>query len=528
MCGIFSYIGKSKSLQELMPHFDKVQHRGPDHSKVLAVREDVVFGFHRLAINGLDDISNQPMHLDGCWLIANAEVYNYKSLAERYSFQLQTHSDCEIIIHMYRRFGIERCVKELDAEFAFVLYDERSGEVYAARDHLGVRGMYFGQSAGGHEFGFASEAKALTFFDKVRQFPPAHWWKLSEPTTFHEHYDFQYPLHDMEEGEDMYRQIRYLLTKAVIKRMMSDRPIGSLLSGGLDSSLVSAIANRYRKTEDPIETFSIGMIGSPDLEAAQAVADHIGSRHHGVALTEQDFIDALEETIYTTGSWDVTTVRASTGHMLVSHYVRDHSDVKVVYTGETIDEMGGYLYFQNAPSADEFHSDAVRLLKNIHYFDMLRSDRSISSAGLEARVPFSDKAFMQFYMGIDPKLKMFDGKRIEKYPLRRAFAEENLIPDSVLWRRKNGFSDSVSKLKRSWHHIIQDYVDTKVSDSEFERHKHDFQHEPPRTKEAYYFRKVFTDFYGKHQELIPYQWLPVWCGDIADPSARALPMYAGD
>lgn len=528
MCGIFGYIGKKRKAEVLKPYFDRIQHRGPDYSEFKTVQDGLMMGFHRLAVNGLDDISNQPMHLKNCWLVANAEVYNYRELADKYGFRLRTHSDCEIIIHMYHAFGIERTVKELDAEFAFILYDEISGEVYAARDHLGVRGLYFGHSQDKCEVGFASESKALIFFDQVQQFPTGSWWKLSRPAEFNSYYDFQYAIHDLDEGEDMYRQIRYLLTEAVTKRQMSDRPIGSLLSGGLDSSLVSALANRHRKTEAPIETFSIGMTGSPDLEAARAVADHIGSRHHSVVLTEQDFLDALEETIYTTGSFDVTTIRASVGHMLVSQYVRDHSDVKVLYTGETIDEMGSYLYFQNAPTADAFQEEAVRLLKDIQYFDMLRGDRSISSAGLEARVPFSDKAFMQFYMGIDPKIRMFDGRRIEKHPLRAAFAKDDLIPDEVLWRRKNGFSDSVSKLKRSWHHIIQEYVDTKISDAEFQSHRLDFSHDTPETKEAYYFRKVFTEHYGHHQELIPYQWLPRWCGDVKDPSARALPMYAAD
>jgi asparagine synthase (glutamine-hydrolysing) len=270
------------------------------------------------------------------------------------------------------------------------------------------------------------------------------------------------------------------------------------------------------------------MEGSPDLIRAQEVADFIGTKHHSVVCTEQDFLKALEETIYTTGSFDVTTIRASVGHMLISQYVRDHSDVKVVYTGETIDEMGSYLYFQNAPSPEAFQEEAVRLLENIHHFDMLRGDRSISSAGLEARVPFSDKAFMQFYMGIHPKYRMFDGERIEKHPLRAAFAKEGLLPESVLWRRKNGFSDSVSNLRKSWFEIIQDHIDTIISDEEFERKKGAFEHDPPQLKEGYYYRKVFSDHYRHHQKLTPYQWLPQWCGEIVDPSARVLNMYAGD
>ena len=529
MCGIFGYIGKTYDVKQLTPYFDKIQHRGPDYSEIRKVTDGVTLGFHRLSINGLNAISNQPMHFENCWLIANAEIYNYQELGEKYGFKFTSDSDCEVIIHMYRKFGIERTVKELDAEFAFMIYDELSGEVYAARDHLGIRGLYIGEAFGGSEFGIASEAKALTFMDRMMQFPTACWWQFSKPKVFNQYYHYDYPTVVSEESPEMFAEVRRLLIEAVKKRQMSDRPIGSLLSGGLDSSLVSAIANRYRKSEKPIETFSVGMEGSPDLEAAQLVADHIGSIHHNVLLKEADFLGAIRETIYTTGSFDVTTIRASVGHMLISHYVRDNSDVKVLYTGETIDEMGSYLYFQKAPSPEDFQSEAVRLLKDIHFFDMLRGDRSISSAGLEARVPFSDKAFMDYYMGIDPKIRMFDStNRIEKFPLRQAFAGDDLIPDSVLWRRKNGFSDSVSSKKRSWFQIAQEFIDTVISDAEFERCKNDFKHQTPLTKEGYYYRKVFTEYYGRHQELTPYQWLPKWCGDIVDPSARVLEIYEAD
>jgi asparagine synthase (glutamine-hydrolysing) len=527
MCGIFAYSGKEHDVTELSVHFGKLQHRGPDYSEIRAIKPDLVFGFHRLAVNGLDTISNQPMYLKNCWLVANAEVYNYKKLAAKYRFELTTHSDCEIIIHMYRRFGIERTLKELDAEFAFALYDTSNGQLFAARDHLGVRGLYVGRSQGSDSVAFASEAKGLTFMEQIRQFPPGSWWSAAAPEAFHTYFQHQYPVHDEEEGRGMYRQIRYLLSEAVKKRLMSDRPIGSLLSGGLDSSLVSALVMRHRSHEAPVETFSIGMPGSPDLEAAQEVADFIGSTHHSVELKEEDFLKVLEETIYVTGSFDVTTIRASVGHMLISRYVRDHSDVKVLFTGETIDEMGSYLYFQNAPSPAHFQDEAVRLLKDIHFFDMLRGDRSISSAGLEARVPFSDQSFLRYYMGIDPKIRMFDGKRIEKHPLRRAFAEEKLLPDSVLWRRKNGFSDSVSQQNRSWSVILQEYIDERVSQEEFIRERTKFHHNPPQTKEAYYYRKVFEGFYG-NQPLTPYTWLPKWCGEVVDPSARVLPMYAAD
>lgn len=310
---------------------------------------------------------------------------------------------------------------------------------------------------------------------------------------------------------------------------MSERPVGCLLSGGLDSSLVAAMASQeYTKEGKILETFSIGMPGSPDLAAASKVAEHIGSKHHHVQLAESDFLAALDETVYMLGSFDVTTIRASVGHMLISSYVSKNSDVKVLFSGETADEFGSYLYFQNAPSPEEFQQEAIRLLSDIHYFDMKRGDRSISYSGIEARVPFADKTFMQYYMGIDPQLRMFGNGRIEKYLIRKAFADCSLLPDEMLWRRKNGFSDSVSHIDRSWSQVIKEYVNTIVSDREFKTKALDFVHDTPKTKEAYYYRKIFTKYYGKHQNLTPYQWLPRWCGEVLNPSARTLKIYAAD
>ena len=526
MCGLFGYIGKEETLETLTPHFEKIQHRGPDYSEIRTINDGLVFGFHRLAINGLDDKSNQPMHLKDCWLVANAEVYNFKALAEKYQFDLQTHSDCEVIIHMYREVGIERTLEELDAEFAFLLYDEKTREVIAARDHLGVRGLYIGTQKDSAEFGFASEAKALTFMDKIEQFPTGAYWSSYQPEKFFSYYEHRYPIYAQSEGTEMYQKIHQLLTDAVKKRLLSDRPIGCLLSGGLDSSLVAGLVQRHYHRQ--VETFSIGMPGSPDLERAAEVAEHIGSKHHHVELTETDFLKALDDTIYTCGSFDITTIRASVGHRLISQYVKDHSDVKVLFTGETIDEMGSYLYFQNAPSTIDFQLEGTRLLQDIHFFDMLRGDRSISSAGLEARVPFSDKEFVSYYMSIPPEHRMFGEDRIEKFPLRKAFDGDGLIPDSVLWRRKNGFSDSVSHVERSWSVILQEYIDTLVSDEEFEHQRHAYTHCPPSTKEAYYYRKKFEEFYGRQDQLTPYFWLPKWCGEIVDPSARVLAIYEAD
>lgn len=525
MCGIFASIDSIKDESFLMDAFMKIKHRGPDFSEFKAIQEKTYFGFHRLAINGLTPKGNQPMHKNHCWLVANAEIFNYKELADKYQFNLTTGSDCEVLIDLYRELGPEKMFDELKAEFAFVLFDELTGEYLVARDHLGVRGLYMGSDASGGTY-FASESKSLAFCDELQQFPPAHFW-LSSSESFYTYYMHDYP--EVEADEATYcKQINYLLTKAIQRRMMSERPVGCLLSGGLDSSLVAGIlAKEYKKQRKVLETFSIGLPGSPDLIAAEKVAKHIGSKHHSVLATEEEFLAALEETIYMLGSYDVTTIRASVGHQLIAKYVQKHSDVTVLFSGETADEFGSYLYFQNAPSPEAFQQEAVRLLKDIHFFDMKRGDRSISNAGLEARVPFADIDFVRYYMSIPAKERMFDAKRMEKYLIRKAFEADNIIPEEVLWRRKNGFSDSVSDLKKSWSSIIQSHVDTLVSDEEFVAKKHSFATIPP-TKEAYFYMREFEAFYGKHFQLTPYQWLPKWCGDIVDPSARVLSIYEAD
>ncbi|GGE38439.1 asparagine synthase B [Psychroflexus planctonicus] len=525
MCGIFASIDSTLDQSTLFDAFMKIKHRGPDYSEFKHVSENAYFGFHRLAINGLSPKGNQPMYKNHCWLIANAEIFNYQDLAKKYEITLSTGSDCEILIDLYRKIGVEQMLKEVEAEFAFVLYDEITNEFIVARDHLGVRGLYIGKDELGATY-FASESKSLSFCDALKQFPPAHFWRSStnEFTAY-----FQHTYVTKQETEEVYcQQINKLLTEAVEKRMMSERPVGCLLSGGLDSSLVAGIlARAYRKQGKQLETFSIGLPGSPDLVAAQKVAEHIGSKHHSVEATESDFLAALEHTVYMLGSYDVTTIRASVGHQLIAEYVSKSSDVKVLFSGETADEFGSYLYFQNAPSEMAFQDEAVRLLEDIHFFDMKRGDRSISNAGLEARVPFADRAFVEYYMGIPAKDRMFGSTKMEKYLIRKAFEAENIIPNEVLWRRKNGFSDSVSDLKKSWSSIIQTYVDTLITDDEFEMQKHAFP-TLPATKEAYFYLKTFQKYYGKHFQLTPYQWLPKWCGDVKDPSARVLTIYEAD
>ena len=525
MCGIFASIDSTLDQSTLFDAFMKIKHRGPDYSEFKNISKNVFFGFHRLAINGLSPKGNEPMYKNHCWLIANAEIFNYQEPAKKYDIVLETGSDCEILIDLYRKVGVEQMLKEVEAEFAFVLYDEITNQFIVARDHLGVRGLYLGKDELGATY-FASESKSLSFCTALKQFPPAHYWTSSTgefTRYFHHHYEAS-----TATEEEYLTQINRLLTEAVEKRMMSERPVGCLLSGGLDSSLVAGIlARAYKKQGKQLETFSIGLPGSPDLIAAQKVAEHIGSKHHSVEATEAEFLAALEHTVYMLGSYDVTTIRASVGHQLIAKYVSEHSDVKVLFSGETADEFGSYLYFQNAPSEIAFQDEAIRLLEDIHFFDMKRGDRSISNAGLEARVPFADRAFVEYYMKIPAKDRMFGSAKMEKYLIRKAFEDEQLIPDEVLWRRKNGFSDSVSDLKKSWSSIIQTYIDTLITDEEFAMQKHAFP-TLPASKEAYFYLKTFQKNYRKHFQLTPYQWLPKWCGDVKDPSARVLAIYEAD
>ena len=542
MCGIFSKLG-NYDVQHITSYLNKIQHRGPDNTMTKCF-ENLFLGFHRLSINGLEASSNQPLHYDGVWVICNGEIYNFQQLIYENKFNYNTNSDCEIIIHMYIRYGIKETCKQLDGVFAFVLYDSVRNVVYVARDHLGIRPLYYGVNTNNYQeyvnsieecnistndICFASEAKAITYMNFVEQFPPRCYWS-SEDADFHQYYFFDSVVRDKLENENIIcRNIKNLLTEAVRKRfVMSDVEVGCLLSGGLDSSLVTAICSKLIDDPKNLKTFSIGLENSPDLENAQMVADLIGTNHHNVVASEQEFLDAIEETIYCLGSYDITTIRASVGHRLISKYVNENTDVKVLFSGEVADEMGSYLYLMNAPNSDAYQEECFRLLNDIHLFDGLRSDRSISYNGIESRVPFSDKAFVKYYMGIHPTLRMFNNNRIEKYLIRKAFSDENLLPESVLWRRKNGFSDSVSSKERSWSVIINEYVDTLVSDEEFSQESIKFTYNTPKTKEAYYYRKIFNKYYKNHNVLTPYMWLPKWCGEVDDPSARVLEIYKAD
>jgi asparagine synthase (glutamine-hydrolysing) len=527
MCGIFSYKGRSYTWSELKDSVDLIGYRGPDNSHYNTIADNVLFAFHRLAIVGTTESGDQPMKHpqdESLTLICNGEIYNYKEIAERYDFNLTTGSDCEIILYLYQKFGIERTIKELDGVFMFVLHDASSGQLFASRDPIGVRPGFIGMKE--DELFIASEAKPLVqLCETVLPFPPGTWWCSDAPKTFNRYFTYNGAMIREKDEDAICKQIRILLTNAVKKRLMAEREIGCLLSGGLDSSLITSLVSRYNNGQK-LNTFSIGMPGSVDLEYAQIVADFLGTKHHQIEISEKDFLDAIETVIYNIESYDTTTVRASVGNYLISKYISENTDCKVIFNGDGSDEVCcGYVYLKHAPSLEELQSESERLVEELHYFDVLRSDRSISSNGLEARTPFLDKAFVKYYLSIPAEMKKFDGEQtLEKYLLRKAFDSQGLLPDEVLWRRKCAFSDGVSSQKRSWHRIIQTFVDQMISDEEFFRERELFKHCTPQLKESYYYRKVFHGCFGDRGELIPHFWMPKWTNSV-DPSARELTNY---
>jgi asparagine synthase (glutamine-hydrolysing) len=573
MCGIFYYeaIGfgsknriPMNTLHALHANFAKISHRGPDNSRFI-VNDQSCIGFHRLAINGLASAADQPFCLLGCELICNGEIYNHKQLVQAHGFQCVSGSDCEVIIHLYRSHDgdMQATLRELDGVFSLVLIDRERNLVHVARDPFGVRSLYIGTSSDYEcDISVASEMKALQHCSHVEQFPGGCYMTVlkcaADDAKFETNLQSYYPdlwldekldvpyvynfgtMHLDDDANPSFEKqefracelLRNLFESAVCKRLMSERPVGCLLSGGLDSSVTTALVVKHMaQAQAPgtvVDTYAIGLDGSVDLKWARRVAEHLGTRHHEVCLTEQQFLEAIDSTIYQIESYDTTTVRASVGNLLVSKYIYDNTDNVVIFCGDMSDEIfGSYRGFTKAPSDHAFGGENVRMVRDVRYFDLLRSDKSISGAGLEARVPFADKAFLEFVMSLPPWMKRFgDGAEhaVEKHLFRRAFA--GLLPDDVLWRRKEAFSDGVSGHERTWVQIIKEYVDKRVSDVEVSiaNDLNKFNHNAPYDKESYYYRTVFErHFPGKGRaETIPYFWRHPFCEGVLDPSARLL------
>jgi asparagine synthase (glutamine-hydrolysing) len=530
MCGIFSVLNSSLK-SNYYQQFNAGNKRGPENSKYLYVNNSLIMGFHRLAINGLNDISDQPMKKHNCILICNGEIYNYKKLYELIDIKPKTQSDCEVILDLYHFYGIEHTLEMLDGVFAFILYDSVNNCIYAARDTYGVRPLFIGTDTTHNSIGLASEIKMLhTHFDTIKQYAPGSYskydvsnnnWKQQHVIRFFKGFSINNTKQSIEDYSTM---IRDSLISEVEKRVENtERDIVVTLSGGLDSSIIAAVVCEYIKKHYPertVETFSIGMKGSQDLEFANIVASYLDTQHTSIVLTEDDFFNAIPKVIKSIESYDTTSVRASVGNYLVAEYIRENTESKVVFNGDGADEItGGYLYFHKAPDSVEFDKECKRLLNDICFFDVLRSDRSIASNGLEARTPFLGKNFVSTYMSIPYDIRNHNiGEHQEKYLLREAF--KGYLPESVLYRKKEAFSDGVSKETRSWHKIIEEKLETKDVDM-----SKIYSHNQPKTKEQFYYRALFEEYYCEHGNVIPYFWMPSWSDGVTDASARELDVY---
>jgi len=553
MCGIFSLFNTELNDEQLKQWTDVFMlgsKRGPEFSTFRKVQEKAYFGFHRLAINGLNTESNQPICYNGVTIICNGEIYNYKKFIKELNIKMTTDSDCEVIIHLYILYGFEQMIQMLDGVFAFILMDlrvEGYEKLFVARDPFGVRPLFEYTSFVPHEFGFSSEMKMIypapwrsrPPMREVKPFLPGTWksytlekytkvWTSPNRNESHRYFTLCVVPY-VDTTAIALDVIRSNLIQAVKKRVdNTDRPVACLLSGGLDSSLICALVNKfYSNSEFKLETYCIGLEGSVDLKYARIVADHIKSNHTEIILSKEEFLDAIPEVIHVTETFDTTTIRASVGNYLVSKYIKNHSEAKVIFNGDGSDEVcGGYMYFHKAPDCYHFDAECKRLLRDIHYFDVLRSDRTISSNGLEARTPFLDKTFVQSYFSIDPHIRCHTchEDRCEKWLLRTAFDRENLLPNSVLWRTKEAFSDGISSLEKPWYSIIQDYIEK--NDLGTGLYTSVWNHMVPVTQEQKYYRKIFQNFFGEqYSNTIPYFWMPKFVENATDASARTLDVY---
>ncbi|MCQ2797248.1 MAG: asparagine synthase B [Bacilli bacterium] len=521
MCSIMGYIGPL-SLDEFQKGFDETISRGPDMSRIVEI-ENGYLGFHRLSIMGLSPSGMQPFNMNNNYLICNGEIYGFRKLKEGliskgYSFV--SESDCEILLPLYEEYGVEM-FKMLDAEYALIIYDASLKSFIAARDPIGIRPLYYGYDKWGN-IAFASEPKNLIpLVEKILPFPPGRYYKDGE---FHCYKDVtEVSEYNTDNLEKTCKNIHDLLIKGVEKRLDADAPLGFLLSGGLDSSLVCAISQKL--LNKPIKTYAIGMsTDAIDLKYAKKVADFIGSDHHEIIMTKEDVLESLDFVIKTLATYDITTIRASMGMYLICKAIHEQSDVRVILTGEISDELFGYKYTDFAPNPKEFQMEAIKRIREIHMYDVLRADRCISVNSLEARVPFGDLEFVKYVMAIDPKLKM-NSYGIGKYLLRHAFEADDILPKEILMRDKAAFSDAVG---HSMVDHLKGFAGTCYSDEEYEAKRVAYKHATPFTKESLLYREIFEKYYPGQAEMIVDFWMPNkrWDGcNVNDPSARVLSNY---
>lgn len=506
MCGIVCAFDLKQDAESLRPQLlemsKRIRHRGPDWSGIYK-SENAILGHERLAI--VDPASGkQPLYNEDQSLVlaANGEIYNHLELRKKFEgkYNFKTESDCEIILALYQKKGVD-FVDDLNGIFAFAIYDSTKDSYFIARDHMGIIPLYMGWDKDG-TFYVASELKALEgVCAKIELFPPGHYWHSGDeaPTQWYKRnwVDFEEVKNNPTSIEDLHDS----LSDAVHRQLMSDVPYGVLLSGGLDSSITSALAKKFSskrvESDDTQEawwpqlhSFSVGLEGSPDLAAAKKVSEHIGSIHHEVVFTIQEGLDAIKDVIYHLETYDITTVRASTPMFLMARSIKSHG-IKMVLSGEGADELfGGYLYFHKAPSAEEFHKETVRKLDKLHQYDCLRANKSLAAWGIEGRVPFLDKEFIDVAMRINPKDKMINKERMEKWVVRKAF--EDYLPESVAWRQKEQFSDGVGY---SWIDTLKEVVEAAVSDEQMNNAHFRFSLQTPQNKEEFYYRTLFEEHF---------------------------------
>lgn len=540
MCGIWAYLRIRAANVDCAQCVKQLEPRGPEYSSVLDISgagagTGTTLGFTRLAINGLTPAGHQPFILNKTYIVCNGEIYNYKQLAAAHSIELaEGTSDCAVIPHLYKKHAanLSAVCRALDGVFAFVMVDMVERRIHVARDPYGVRPLFAAIHEGNRVW--SSELKGLPAgCTDIESFPPGTWKTYSTDTgalVDSARYHLIPTIADkMPAAADRgvaATALHDALVAAVHKRLMSDRPIGALLSGGVDSSLIASIAAReLARSGKRLHTFSIGMPGSTDLAYAEKVAQHINSIHHTVRVTPEDFLRAIPQVIHDIESYDITTVRASVGNWLIGKYIKEHTDIKVVFNGDGSDEIGGgYIYFYAAPSDAAFEAETARLLEEIHVFDVLRSDRSMAAHGLETRTPFLDKHVVATWRALPTAFRRpVKGVQAEKAILREAFAAGNYLPTEVLWRKKEAFSDGVSSTDDSWYKRCAEYAKGAGFTPSYIQMMTAGWHNPPKTEEAFYYRRMFEESYGvAAAHIIPHMWMPRWIAAAADPSARTL------
>ena len=522
MCGFVVSTNK-KDEKKILEGFKKIQYRGPDQTRKIEV-DNNLFCFHRLAIMGLNEKGMQPFEKNYATLVCNGEIYNYRFEKDKMlkkGITFESESDCEILLPLYNEYGVDMFEK-LDAEFALVLYDKKSKKIIAGRDPIGIRPLFYGYLRESKDIIFSSEVKAINdLCSEVYPFPPGHYYIDGKFVKYCDLTDVKEVRNDSL--DEIFKNINNKLTKGVIKRLDSDAPLGFLLSGGLDSSLVCSIAARH--LNKPIKTFAVGMdIDAIDLKYARQVADYIGSEHTEVIITKDDVIKCLREVIYNLETWDITTIRASIGMYLLCKWIRKNTDIRVLLTGEVSDELFGYKYTDFAPSPEEFQKESQKRMRELYMYDVLRADRCISANALEGRVPFADLDFVDYTMRIDPKKKMNTYNK-GKYLLRHAFEGLNYLPHDILFREKAAFSDAVG---HSMVDYLKEYADSLYTDEDVKNAKDKYPYCTPFTKESLLYRDIFESYYPGKAKWIKDFWMPnkTWenC-DVNDPSARVLKNY---